>query len=204
MTGTAYSFTRCLESIRPEYCQPFQRPAARAPTARCARKLDDGLISECVHRREKSQLRYKVNGSPSPSPSTSCRLSCTRPANLGTLAKKSQADTATDASPDTTWRGKLTCETQNQIPQSEYHPRFEGEIEENGDLERTHQNITYWSDYTHVFLDPKYIQPIPDAHWKVPRLCGMLLDTELIEWTFRLLVAATEATNISSTDIPQI
>ncbi|KAG1873867.1 hypothetical protein F4604DRAFT_1765544 [Suillus subluteus] len=60
-------------------------------------------------------------------------------------------------------RGKVTCETQNQIPQSEYHPRFEGEIEENGDLECTDQNIRYWSDYTHVFLDPKYIQPIPDA-----------------------------------------
>jgi hypothetical protein len=60
-------------------------------------------------------------------------------------------------------RGRVVRETQVPIPQSEYHARLEGEIEEKGDLERTDSDIRYWSDYSRVFLDPKSIQPIPDA-----------------------------------------
>lgn len=59
-------------------------------------------------------------------------------------------------------RGTVVRETQNPIPQSEYHARLEGELEE-GDLERTDPNIRYWSDYSRVFLDQKSIQAIPDA-----------------------------------------
>jgi hypothetical protein len=117
--------------------------------------------------------------------------------NFGTLAKTSQADTTTDASLDTTWRGRVVRETQVPIPQSEYHARLEGEIEEEkGDLERTDSDIRYWSDYSRVFLDPKSIQPIPDAlesteaGWSVGQDLFRRYneDTELMEGAFRLLV----------------
>ncbi|KAG1885650.1 Misato segment II tubulin-like domain-containing protein, partial [Suillus subluteus] len=116
--------------------------------------------------------------------------------NFGTLARTSQADTATNASLDTTWRGRVVREAQDPIPQSEYHARLEGEIEEKGDLERTDPNIRYWSDYSRVFLDPKSIQPIPDAlesteaGWSVGQDLFRRYneDTELMEGAFRLLV----------------
>lgn len=108
-------------------------------------------------------------------------------------------------------QGKVVCETQDPIPQSEYHARLEGELEE-GDLERTDPNIRYWSDYSRVFFDRKSIQAIPDAlesieaGWSVgqdlfqrynevyslsPRFVlfiTLLQDTELMEGAFRLLV----------------
>ncbi|KAG1867812.1 Misato segment II tubulin-like domain-containing protein [Suillus subalutaceus] len=116
--------------------------------------------------------------------------------NFGTLARTSQADTATNASLDTTWRGRVIREAQDPIPQSEYHARLEGEIEEKGGLERTDPNIRYWSDYSRVFLDPKSIQPIPDAlesteaGWSVGQDLFRRYneDTELMEGAFRLLV----------------
>ncbi|KAG2028302.1 tubulin domain-containing protein [Suillus americanus] len=93
-------------------------------------------------------------------------------------------------------RGRVVRETQDPIPQSEYHARLEGEMEDEGDLERTDPKIRYWSDYSRVFLDRKSIQTIPDtlegteAGWSVGqdlfRRCNE--DTELMEGAFRLLV----------------
>ncbi|KAG2135404.1 Misato segment II tubulin-like domain-containing protein [Suillus bovinus] len=115
--------------------------------------------------------------------------------NFGTLAKTSQADAAIDASLDTTWRGRVVRETQDPIPQSEYHARLEGETDE-GDPERTDSNIRYWSDYSRVFFDRKSIQAVPDAlesteaGWSVGQDLFRRYneDTELMEGAFRLLV----------------
>ncbi|KAG2078653.1 tubulin nucleotide-binding domain-like protein [Suillus decipiens] len=141
-------------------------------------------------------LSFEEGRSPQNQPTLLPRLlAFDQKSNFGTLAKPSEADTATDASLDTTWRGRVVRETQDPIPQSEYHARLEGETEE-GDIGCTDPNIRYWSDYSRVFLDRKSIQPIPDAlesteaGWSVGqdlfrRYNG---DTELMEGAFRLLV----------------
>ncbi|KAG2044252.1 Misato segment II tubulin-like domain-containing protein [Suillus americanus] len=142
-------------------------------------------------------LSFDEGRSPQNQPTLCPRLlAFDQKSNFGTLAKASQADTATDASLDTTWRGRVVRETQDPIPQSEYHTRLEGEIEEQGGLERTDPIIRYWSDYSRVFLDPKSIQPIPDAlenieaGWSVGQDLFRRYneDTELMEGAFRLLV----------------
>ncbi|KAG0698563.1 Misato segment II tubulin-like domain-containing protein [Suillus ampliporus] len=116
--------------------------------------------------------------------------------NFGTLAKTKETDTATDASLNTTWRGGVIHETQDPIPQSEYHARLEGDVEEESDLVRPDSNIRYWSDYSRVFLDRKSIQAIPDvlesteAGWSVGQELFRRYneETELMEGAFRLLV----------------
>ncbi|KAG1826205.1 Misato segment II tubulin-like domain-containing protein [Suillus subaureus] len=142
-------------------------------------------------------LSFHEGRSPQNQPTLCPRLlAFDQKSNFGTLAKTSQVDEATDASLDTTWRGRVVRETQDPIPQSEYHARLEGEIEENDDLERTDPNIRYWSDYSRVFLDPKSIQPIPDAlesteaGWSVGQDLFRRYneDTELMEGALRLLV----------------
>ncbi|KAG2091345.1 uncharacterized protein F5147DRAFT_723891, partial [Suillus discolor] len=87
---------------------------------------------------------------------------------------------------DTLQARKVVCETQDPIPQSEYHAHLEGEIEES-DFKRTGPNIRYWSDYSHVFrvFDQKSIQVIPDA---LESIKAGWSDTELMEGAFRLLV----------------
>ncbi|KAG1824274.1 Misato segment II tubulin-like domain-containing protein [Suillus variegatus] len=141
-------------------------------------------------------LSFEEGRSPQNQPTLCPRLlTFDQKSNFGTLAKTSQADTATDASLDTTWQGRVVCETQDPIPQSEYHARLEGELEE-GDLERTDPNIRYWSDYSRVFFDRKSIQAIPDAlesieaGWSVGQDLFQRYneDTELMEGAFRLLV----------------
>lgn len=108
-------------------------------------------------------LSFQEGLSPQNQPTLCPRLMAfDQKSNFGTLAKTSQVDTATDASLNATWRGTVVRETQNPIPQSEYHARLEDEIEEGG-LESTDPNIRYWSDYSRVFLDQKSIQAIPDA-----------------------------------------
>ncbi|KAG2139792.1 Misato segment II tubulin-like domain-containing protein [Suillus bovinus] len=106
--------------------------------------------------------------------------------NFGTLAKTSQADAAIDASLDTTWRGRVVRETQDPIPQSEYHARLEGETDE-GDPERTDSNIRYWSDYSRAVPDAL---ESTEAGWSVGQDLFRRYneDTELMEGAFRLLV----------------
>lgn len=59
--------------------------------------------------------------------------------------------------------GAVTRETQDPIPQSEYHARLESNMEEVDDSAYRDPNIRYWSDYSCVFLDKKTIQAVPDA-----------------------------------------
>lgn len=141
-------------------------------------------------------LSFQEGLSPQNQPTLCPRLMAfDQKSNFGTLAKTSQVDTATDASLNATWRGTVVRETQNPIPQSEYHARLEDEIEEGG-LESTDPNIRYWSDYSRVFLDQKSIQAIPDAlegieaGWCVDQDLFRRYneDTELMEGAFRLLV----------------
>ncbi|KAG2361555.1 Misato segment II tubulin-like domain-containing protein [Suillus spraguei] len=141
-------------------------------------------------------LSFEEGRSPQNQPTLLPRLlAFDQKSNFGTLAKTSKADTATDASLDTTWRGRVVRETQDPIPQSEYHARLEGETEED-DLGRTDPNIRYWSDYSRIFLDRKSVQPVPDAlesteaGWSVGQDLFRRYneDTELMEGAFRLLV----------------
>ncbi|KAG1773689.1 Misato segment II tubulin-like domain-containing protein [Suillus placidus] len=141
-------------------------------------------------------LSFEEGRSPQNQPTLCPRLlAFDQKSNFGTLAKTSQADTATDASLDT-WQGRVVRETQDPIPQSEYHARLEGEMEDEGDLELTDPKIRYWSDYSRVFLDRKSIQTIPDilegteAGWSVGQDLFRRYneDTELMEGAFRLLV----------------
>jgi len=70
-------------------------------------------------------------------------------------------------------RGEIARETQDPIPQSEYHARLESDMEEGDDFAHQDANVRYWSDYSRVFLDRKSIQPVPDplegseAEWSV-------------------------------------
>ncbi|KAG1751844.1 Misato segment II tubulin-like domain-containing protein [Suillus lakei] len=138
-------------------------------------------------------LSFEEGRSPQNQPTLCPRLlAFDQKSNFGTLTKTNKTDTATDTSLDTTWRGRVVRETQDPIPQSEYHAR----LEEEGDLECTDPNIRYWSDYSRVFLDRKSIQAIPDAlesteaGWSVGQELFRRYneDTELMEGAFRLLV----------------
>jgi hypothetical protein len=60
-------------------------------------------------------------------------------------------------------RGPVARETQEPIPQSEYHARLESNEEEADDPAQSDPNIRYWSDYSRVFLDQKSIQAVPDS-----------------------------------------
>ncbi|KAG2143689.1 Misato segment II tubulin-like domain-containing protein [Suillus clintonianus] len=142
-------------------------------------------------------LSFEEGRSPQNQPTLCPRLlAFDQKSNFGTLAKTKEADTATDVSLDTTWRGRVVRETQDPIPQSEYHARLEGEMDEEGNLEYTDPNIRYWSDYSRVFLDRKSIQAIPDAlesteaGWSVGQELFRRYneDAELMEGAFRLLV----------------
>ncbi|KAJ8584484.1 tubulin nucleotide-binding domain-like protein [Rhizopogon salebrosus TDB-379] len=116
--------------------------------------------------------------------------------HFGTLGKTNGADIATNASLDKTWRGPVARETQEPIPQSEYHARLESNEEESDDPAQSDPNIRYWSDYSRVFLDQKSIQAVPDslesteAAWSVGQELFRRYDeeTELMEGAFRLLV----------------
>ncbi|KAG1867380.1 hypothetical protein F4604DRAFT_930417 [Suillus subluteus] len=68
-------------------------------------------------------------------------------------------------------RGKVVCETQDPIPQSECHARLEGAIEE-GDLE-----CTQISDTDQIIVAFSLVEILYRAfltHCKVPRLGGVL------------------------------
>ncbi|KAG1750528.1 Misato segment II tubulin-like domain-containing protein [Suillus paluster] len=142
-------------------------------------------------------LSFEEGRSPQNQPTLCPRLlAFDQKSNFGTLANTNKTDTATDASLNTTWRGGVVRETQDPIPQSEYHARLEGDTEEEGDLARPDPNVRYWSDYSRVFLDRKSIQAIPDAMesteagWSVGQELFRRYneDTELMEGAFRLLV----------------
>ncbi|KAG1853678.1 hypothetical protein F4604DRAFT_1686264 [Suillus subluteus] len=77
------------------------------------------------------------------------------PAKFGTLTKQPKHRCLTLYDLIFYWRGRVVREKQDLIPQ--------GEIEE-GDLECTGPNVTYWSNYSRIFLDRESIQArIPDA-----------------------------------------
>lgn len=109
-------------------------------------------------------------------------------------------------------RGAVAHETQDPIPQSEYHARLESNMEEGDELAHQDPNIRYWSDYSRVYLDQKSIQAIPNAlenietEWStgqelfrrynevlalfshVTASKMITQETELMEGAFRLLV----------------
>ncbi|OAX33636.1 tubulin nucleotide-binding domain-like protein [Rhizopogon vinicolor AM-OR11-026] len=142
-------------------------------------------------------LSFEEGRSPQNQPTLCPRLlAFDHKSHFGTLAKTNEADIATNASLDTTWRGAVSRETQDPIPQSEYHARLESNMEEGDDLEHQDPNIRYWSDYSRVYLDQKSIQAIPDAlesteaEWSIGQGLFRRYDeeTELMDGAFRLLV----------------
>ncbi|OJA08111.1 hypothetical protein AZE42_08038 [Rhizopogon vesiculosus] len=158
-------------------------------------------------------LSFEEGRSPQNQPTLCPRLlAFDHKSHFGTLAKTNEADLATNASLDTTWRGAVSRETQDPIPQSEYHARLESNMEEGDDLEHQDPKIRYWSDYSRVYLDQKSIQAIPDAlesteaEWSIGqglfrrydevlllflRLIAsemIMQETELMDGAFRLLV----------------